>query len=96
MENNIIYILILPYGVSFIIILLSNSLLAFLAASGDNVTSAEFLEVGEISNWIEQSFPVQPLSQKHWFKFEQIYGQKLFKHTEFIQEQLLFFRVGWL
>jgi len=73
--NDLISICILPYGVSFIIILLSRSDLAFFASSGDNVTSAEFGEVGEISNWIEQSFPVQPLSQKHWFKFEQICGQ---------------------
>jgi len=57
------------------IILLSRSDLAFFASSGDSVTSAEFGEVGEISNWIEQSFPVQPLSQKHWFKFEQICGK---------------------
>lgn len=68
-------VLIIPYGVSFIIILLSISVLAFLASSGDSVTSAVVWEVGEISNWIEQSFPVQPLSQKHWFKFEQICGQ---------------------
>jgi len=58
------------------IILLSRSDLAFFASSGDSVTVSEFGEVGEISNWIEQSFPVQPLSQKHWFKFEQICGKK--------------------
>lgn len=63
---------VLPYGVSFMIILLSKSFLAFLASSGDSVASAELGEVGEISNWIEQSIPVQWLSQKHWFKFEQI------------------------
>jgi len=54
------------------IILLSRSDLAFFASSGDSVTVSELGEVGEIFNWIEQSIPVQPLSQKHWFKFEQI------------------------
>lgn len=54
------------------IILLSRSFLCFSASSGDKVASAELGEVGEISNWIAQLFPVQPSSQKHWFKFEQV------------------------
>lgn len=60
-----------------------------MASSGDNVTSAELGVVGEFSNWVEQSFPAQPLSQKHWFKFEQICG----KHIIFITHDNIMFNI---
>jgi len=84
---------VLPYGVSFLIILLSKSFLAFFASSGDSVTSAELGMVGNTSNGPEQSIPVQPLSQKHWFKFEQICGQRYTENRHYFYAVVILVRM---
>lgn len=52
--------------------------------------------VGNTSNGPEQSIPVQPLSQKHWFKFEQICGQRYTENRHYFYDRAVVILVRML